>query len=76
VTLPITVLRVDPSGPAAAAGIQPGDHIVSVDGRGLDGLLPLSVWYLLIDHAPGTTAVLGIERGGTVRQVSLKLGAQ
>jgi hypothetical protein len=75
-TLPITVLRVDPAGPAHAAGIQPGDHLVSVDGGSLDGLLPLSVWYLLIDHAPGTAAVLGIERGGTVHQVSLSLGAQ
>jgi hypothetical protein len=74
--LPITVLRVDPSGPAAAAGIQPGDHLVSIDGGSLDGLLPLSVWYLLIDHAPGSTAVLGIERGGTVRPVTLQLGAQ
>jgi S1-C subfamily serine protease len=70
------VLRVDPAGPAHAAGILPGDHLVSIDGGGLDGLLPLSVWFLLIDHAPGTTAVLGIERGGTVRPVTLQLGAQ
>ena len=75
-TLPVTVLRVDPSGPAAAAGIQPGDHLVSIDGGSLDGLLPLSVWYLLVDHAPGSSAVLGLERAGTARQVSLKLGAQ
>ncbi len=75
-TLPITVLRVDPAGPAHAAGIQPGDHLVSIDGGSLDGLLPRSAWLLIIDHAPGTTVTLGIERAGTVRQVSLPLGAQ
>jgi hypothetical protein len=75
-TLPITVLRVDPAGPAHAAGIQPGDHLVSIDGGSLDGLLPRSAWLLIIDHAPGTAVTLGIERAGTVRQVSLPLGAQ
>jgi hypothetical protein len=75
-TLPITVLRVDPGSAAAAAGIQAGDHLVSVDGGSLDGLMPLSAWFLVINHAPGSTVVLGVEHAGTGRSVTLPLGAQ
>jgi C-terminal processing protease CtpA/Prc len=75
-TLPITVLRVDPSGPAAATGIKVGDHLVSIDGGSLDGVLPIGAWFLMINHAPGTTMTLGIERGGAARQVTIQLGAQ
>ncbi len=32
---PADVALVQPGGPAAAAGFQPGDHIVSVDGHGV-----------------------------------------
>jgi hypothetical protein len=38
--LPITVNTVDPVGPAAAAGISPGDHVVTIDGQSLQGMLP------------------------------------
>jgi hypothetical protein len=75
-TLPITVLRVDPAGPAAATGIHAGDHLVSIDGGGLDGVLPVGAGFLMINHAPGTTMTLGVEHSGTVRQVSEQLGAQ
>jgi RNA polymerase sigma factor (sigma-70 family) len=70
-TFPITVGTVDPHGPAAAAGVQVGDHLVSIDGGSLDGLLPIGAWYLILNHAAGTTATLGIEHGGATRQVTV-----
>jgi hypothetical protein len=70
-TFPISIGSVDPHGAAAAAGIQVGDHLVSIDGGSLDGLLPLGAWDLILNHAPGSTATLGIERGGATRQVTL-----
>jgi RNA polymerase sigma-70 factor (ECF subfamily) len=75
-TLPITVLRVDPAGPAAPTGIHIGDHLVSIDGGSLDGVLPVGAWFLMISHAPGTMMTLGIEHAGAVRPVTIKLGAQ
>jgi hypothetical protein len=70
-TFPITVASVDPHGPAATAGIQAGDHLVSIDGGSLDGLLPLGAWDLILNHAAGTSTTLGIERGGTTRQLTV-----
>lgn len=70
-TFPITVASVDPHGPAAAAGIHVGDHLVSIDGGSLDGLLPIGAWDLILNHAPGSTATLGVERGGATRDVTL-----
>jgi len=70
-TFPITIAGVVPHGPAAAAGIQVGDHVVSIDGGSLDGLLPHGAWVLILNHAPGTTATLGIEHGGATRQVTI-----
>ena len=70
-TFPITVASIDPHGPAAAAGIQVGDHVLSIDGGALDGLLPIGAWYLIINHAAGSSVTLGIERGGATRQVTV-----
>jgi hypothetical protein len=70
-TFPITVASVDPHGPAAAAGIQAGDHLVSIDGGSLDGLMPIGAWDLILNHAAGSTIALGIERGGATRQLTL-----
>jgi hypothetical protein len=68
---PITVASVDPHGPAAAAGVQAGDHLVSIDGGSLDGLLPIGAWDLILNHPAGSTLTLGIERGGATRQLTL-----
>jgi len=70
-TFPITVRSVDPHGPAAAAGIQVGDHVLSIDGGALDGLLAIGAWYLILDHSAGSTATLGIEHAGTTRSITL-----
>ena len=70
-TFPITIAGVVPHGPAAAAGIQVGDHLLSIDAGSLDGLLPIGAWDLILNHAAGTTATLGIEHAGATRQVTV-----
>ncbi|MGH7652646.1 MAG: RIP metalloprotease RseP [Gemmatimonadaceae bacterium] len=60
--------EVTPGKPAAMAGIQPGDSIVSVDGA------PLKNWEALLDRigaSAGSTLTLQISRGG--RQMTVKV---
>lgn len=66
-TLPITVNTVAPGGPGAAAGVVPGDHVVTVDGQSLQGMLPEGVQFMLFDHHSGSTITLELERGGVAR---------
>jgi len=72
-SLPPTVGQVDPHGPAAAA-LAVGDRIVTVDGASLQGMVPQGVMMLVMNHAHGSTAVLGIERAGVARDVSIVIG--
>lgn len=65
--LPITVNTVDPAGPAVAAGIAPGDHVVTIDNQSLQGMLPQGVTFMLFDHHAGSTITLALERGGVAR---------
>ncbi len=62
----------DPS-PAAAAGLQPGDVIVSVDEAPIASALDLEAAIALTD--PGTSAVLGIDRDGYLMPVAVTVGA-
>lgn len=65
-----TVVRTIPETPAAAAGIEPGERIVSVDGRDVTDL-PLSGVVELVIGDAGTDVVLGIEGDDGVREVRL-----
>lgn len=68
---PITVGRVDPSGPAAGV-LRTGDRIMAVDGRRVtskEGAVAL------MRARPGQTLKLTIERDGAARTVSLTTGA-
>lgn len=58
----------DPAPPAAAAGIEPGDTIVSVDSRPVSGFDEVSE---MIQAAPGRQVTLVIERDGAERSVAV-----
>jgi hypothetical protein len=69
--LPLTINTVDPAGPAASAGIAPGDHLVTIDGQSLQGMLPQGAAFVLQNHHVGSTITLGLERGGAVRTAKI-----
>jgi carboxyl-terminal processing protease len=57
----LLIARVFDSSPAARAGLKPGDLIVAVNGRKLEGL-SADAAIALIKGVPGTNVRLGIER--------------
>ncbi|RPI12086.1 MAG: DegQ family serine endoprotease [Lysobacterales bacterium] len=66
------VSNVEQGGPAAAAGVQEGDVILSFDGRAIDsaGELPSTVAAV----KPGREVELEVWRDGKSRNLSVKLG--
>ena len=67
----ITVATVQPSTPAAVAGIQAGDVITAVNNTKVATANQLSV--LLRSLAPGTKVTITVSRGGTEKVFSLTL---
>ena len=59
----ITVVAPIPGTPGARAGLRPGDRIVEVDGRSVEGWLTDQAVDLLRGE-PGTTVRMGIRRPG------------
>ncbi|MBW3572428.1 MAG: RIP metalloprotease RseP [Gemmatimonadetes bacterium] len=60
--------RIEPDYPAAAAGLRPGDRIVSVDG------VAVATWPQVVERvraSPGKPLALVVERGGERRPVTL-----
>lgn len=66
------VVEVTPGGPAAAAGVLPGDLIVSLDGEGVASDQPFL--NLLLARQPGETVALGLLRRGSSLEVRITLG--
>jgi serine protease Do len=66
------VVRVDPDGPAARAGIEPHDVITALDSVEVEGSADLLG--VLRRYEPGDTVRLRIARNGQARQVGVRLG--
>ncbi|HSJ00654.1 MAG TPA: trypsin-like peptidase domain-containing protein [Patescibacteria group bacterium] len=65
------VPSIIPDSPAAAAGLQDGDIIVSVDGQQITAEQDLST--LIVNYAPGDTVTLRVLRDNTAREVEITL---
>lgn len=74
-TLPLVIAQVDPTGPAAAAGLKVGDIVITVDGASVKGLIPSGAMTLAWNHRPGTTVTLGVERGGKPMSIAFPVRA-
>jgi hypothetical protein len=70
-----TLVRVEPGGPAAAAGLQNGDVITAVDDASVAELSPRGVIILIINRAPGTKVKLAVTRAGKTVTAEAVLGA-
>ncbi|WP_018608498.1 DegQ family serine endoprotease [Uliginosibacterium gangwonense] len=66
------VSSVDPSGPAAKAGVQSGDIILQVDGKSVDETADLPS--MIGERAPGDTVHLKVWRDKSSRELVAKLG--
>lgn len=61
-TLQPLIGSVERGGPAADAGLQPGDRVISVDGEHVKSW---SAWVDMIQAAPGRTLRVALERDGS-----------
>ena len=68
----ITVSAPIPATPAARAGMKPGDRIVEVDGRSVEGWAPEQAVDLLRGE-PGTSVRIGVRRPGGDRLITFEV---
>jgi carboxyl-terminal processing protease len=67
-----TIIEVFPDSPAERAGLQPGDTLVAVDGRSVDGER-LDAVVERVRGAAGTAVTLDVQRAGSGRVERLTL---
>lgn len=70
----VIALDVEDGGPAAAAGVLPGDVIVSVEGRAVRSVEDLLA--ALRNHRPGERVKVALERDGNKQELTVTLGEQ
>jgi serine protease Do len=68
----IVVALNPPDGPAAAAGLRPGDIVLSMDGQPVGDDVQLIT--LLAQQQPGQAVALGVLRDGRQQDVRVRLG--
>ena len=71
---PFFVTAVASNGPAARAGVMPGDTILTVDGRDIARLSGQDFQATLLGGAAGTTLTLGVDRGGRRLDLTITRG--
>jgi putative serine protease PepD len=64
---------VEPGGPAAAAGLKPGDVVTKLDGHGLEE--PSDLIALVRKYAPGAVVTIEYRRGSAAASASVTLAA-
>jgi putative serine protease PepD len=62
------------NGPAAKAGLQPGDLITAVNGQRVNTTNQFVA--AIANYAPGNTVTLTVKRGGQTKTIKLTLGSQ
>jgi putative serine protease PepD len=70
----VEVQAVEPGGPAARAGLEPGDRVVSVGGRQVSE--PGDVADAIDGRDPGDTVTVKVERDGRRESIDVELGAR
>jgi putative serine protease PepD len=63
-----------PGGPAAKAGVQPGDIITAVNGTHISDVNGFVA--AIASYAPGQTVTLTVDRAGQTKTIKLTLGSQ
>lgn len=69
----VVVADVQAGSPAAAAGAQKGDRIVTIDGQAINDVLRLQ--RMLVHKKAGDIVQFGVERDGVAKPVSVTLAA-
>ncbi len=67
------VRRVRPDSPASAAGLRPGDRLVSIDGQAIADTLELSL--ILGERQPGDQIPVIVRRGRKRVELTVQLGS-
>jgi serine protease Do len=73
--LGVIVSSITRGGPAARAGVQPGDIVTAIDGRGVSTFEDL-IGYLITETVPGQNVEMEILRGDELRTLSISVGAR